>query len=172
HQRHVCHNILWTVDIGTQIFYGGAPYSKLNQTLIGSGGKKGVVFAKQATTSFVLPFSLKRNMTTFPDDVMFDILDNCGFFGNATATNTIRISYKATVNLAGLPSIKKTISGAKNINCPVTGAQIASLLEKYGPIIQQIGKGLTPIPEDPTVGEQTCDDGETCGVPTGDVPDA
>ncbi|KAI5121649.1 hypothetical protein M0805_002725 [Coniferiporia weirii] len=103
----------------------------INNMDVGGGEKDNVVFHSHTQLTFDFPLTLSYNLTEDTNEaVLKDLLSKCGITGTK---EDITVDYKITLGLKILfVTISPSFSNSFNFECPITAADISSLLEGSG----------------------------------------
>ncbi|KAJ7271905.1 hypothetical protein B0H12DRAFT_1091939 [Mycena haematopus] len=104
--------------INAQIFY------PINDTPIGNGTAKNVVFGSSAETNFTFPFSINYSTSIDPKNlILLDLAEKCGILG--TTKSDLTVNYKITIGLQILfVTISPSISNTFNFPCPLSQSDL------------------------------------------------
>ncbi|KAJ8486963.1 hypothetical protein ONZ45_g14492 [Pleurotus djamor] len=103
----------------------------LNNTDIGGGSQKDIVFKSNSQTNWTFPFAIVYNRANDPNNqVLVDLASRCGIGG---ARRQITVDYKITLGLRILViPISPVVSNSISLDCPIDEDTIRSLLNGAG----------------------------------------
>jgi len=112
--------------ITAEIFY------PINNTPIGGGTAKDVVFQSNAQTNFTFPFSIDYSTSIDPNNqILLDIAKRCGILTNSR--EDLSVTVKITVGVQILfATISVPVSNPFNFACPLSKDDLSGLLGSTG----------------------------------------
>jgi len=114
--------------INAEIFY---PLNN-NNTLIGNGTAKNIVFKSDAGTNVTFPFAINYSTTLDPQGhILLDLAEKCGVLG--TTKSNLKVQYKITLGVQILfVTVSPSISNTFTFACPLDASDLQGLLNGMG----------------------------------------